>query len=171
MDTRTQAWLDQFGAYITEVIRRDGWFIQYVGGKTCLRPGCACPPADDPPFAYTVGMFGLNHPELLIHGVSPETAAGVLNDLGGQILGGSTMMPGETIVLERWGRSIVVESVPNPGEIVYTANQSPPPGPFPMAPRSPKLSKRTSAARLASRCRQPPRVSTRSRSTTSRSRA
>ena len=123
MDTRTQAWLDQFGAYITEVIRRDGWFIQYVGGKTCLRPGCACPPADDPPFAYTVGMFGLNHPELLIHGVSPETAAGVLNDLGGQILGGSTMMPGETIVLERWGRSIVVESVPNPGEIVYTANQ------------------------------------------------
>ena len=36
---------------------------------------------EGPAFAYTVGLFGLGHPELLIFGVYPEDALAVLNDL------------------------------------------------------------------------------------------
>jgi hypothetical protein len=40
-------------------------------------------------FAYTVGMFGLNHPELLIFDVDPETALAVLTEVGGRVLAAS----------------------------------------------------------------------------------
>jgi len=66
MDAATLAWLDQEDAHIGAIIRRYGWFIQYVGGaELCTLPGCCCSEDEDPvPFAYTVGLFGLNHPEL-----------------------------------------------------------------------------------------------------------
>ena len=47
MDTQTQAWLDQFGAYITEVIRRHGWFTAGATGwsspksRPAAKPGVA----------------------------------------------------------------------------------------------------------------------------------
>jgi Domain of unknown function (DUF4262) len=85
IDIATQAWLDQEDAHVGAMIRRYGWFIQYVGGsEMCSLPGCRCSDQDDQgvvPFAYTVGLFGLQHPELLIFGVPQETAGGVLNDL------------------------------------------------------------------------------------------
>lgn len=60
MDLKTKAWFDQYDAHVTASIRRHGRFIQYVGGDVCSRPGCPCTGDDDPPCAYTVGLFGLN---------------------------------------------------------------------------------------------------------------
>jgi hypothetical protein len=68
MDISTQTWLEQEDAYVSTTIRKHGWCIQYVGGDSCSRPGCECGPDDGPPFAYTIGLFGLGHPELLILG-------------------------------------------------------------------------------------------------------
>jgi hypothetical protein len=119
------AWLDQDDARITSIVRRFGWYIQYVGGE-CMCPDCDSSAQSDeyrPSFAYTVGLFGLGHPELLVFGLEPESAAGVLNDLGGRIRAGAELMPGEVITFENWPHRIMVEQVPNPGEIVFSANR------------------------------------------------
>jgi hypothetical protein len=123
MDAATQAWLDQEDAMVTDVIRRYGWYIQYVGGGLCSRPGCDCGDDEGPAFAYTVGLFGLGHPELLIFGVDPHTAAGVLNYLGEQVRAETTLLPGQLITFDEWPHRIVPEEVPNPGDIVFTANR------------------------------------------------
>jgi hypothetical protein len=87
MDTAIPAWLDQEDAHIGAMVRCYGWFIQYVGGsELCTLPGCGCSDDQDMvPFAYTFGLFGLQHPELLIFGVPQETAGGILNDIGEQV--------------------------------------------------------------------------------------
>lgn len=117
-----EAWFDQWEAQVTSTIRRHGWFIQYVGGDVCSRPGCPCPPADGPPFAYTVGLFGMNHPELLVFGVPPQAAAAILNVLGEHVRSGGSLLPGIEVPVEGWDRKVILEVVPNPGEIVFTAN-------------------------------------------------
>lgn len=122
MDAKTQAWSDQYDAHIVEAVRRHGWFVQYVGGSVCSRPGCDCPQDDGPAFAYTIGMFGLGHPELLIFGVDPATAGGVLNDLGERIRAGAALVPGQMVEFDDWQHRIVPELLPNPGEIVFGAN-------------------------------------------------
>ena len=100
MDLRTQAWNDQEDARVAATVRRHGWLVRYIGGDTSSRQGCDCPQSDDPPFAYTIGLFGLAHPELLIFGVPPEIAAGVLNDLGERVRAGGALMPGELVTFE-----------------------------------------------------------------------
>ena len=122
MDSSTQAWLDQADAEMASIIRRHGWFIPYVGGEFCSRPGCDCVPSDDPLFAYTVGLFGLGHPELLIFGVDLETARRVMNDLGDRVRQDEALLPGHMIVFEDWPHRILPEEVPNPGDIVFMAN-------------------------------------------------
>jgi hypothetical protein len=122
MDSATQAWLDQADANLASIIRRRGWAIQYIGGSECSAPGCDCPEFEGPPFAYTVGLFGLGHPELLIFGVDPDTACGVLDDLGERVRGGEPLLPGITIEFDEWPHRIIPEVVPNPGDIVFFAN-------------------------------------------------
>lgn len=122
-DLRMEAWLDQEDAHVAAVVRRYGWYIQYVGGDSCTAPGCDCGGDAGPPFAYTVGLFGLHHPELLIFGVSPETAAGVLNALGERIRSGADLMPGAMITFDDWPHRVIPEQLPNPGEIAFTANR------------------------------------------------
>jgi hypothetical protein len=117
-----QAWIDQQDAMLADTIRRHGWSIQYVGGDTCSRPGCTCGPTDQPPFAYTVGLFGLGHPELLIVGVDPEAAVLVLNTLGNRVRGGEALLCGFPVTIDGWDHVIVPEPVPNPGEILLWAN-------------------------------------------------
>ena len=123
MDARTQSWIDQDDARMADAVRRHGWLIQYVGGEECSRPGCDCPTNDGPTFAYTVGLFGLAHPELLIFGVPPEIAAAVLNDLGGRVRKGEALLPGQLITFDDWPHRVIPEPVPNPGDIVFSANR------------------------------------------------
>ena len=51
LDPQTTAWLDQEDAHLAAVIREHRWAVQYVG------PGDA---PDQPSFAYTIGLFGLD---------------------------------------------------------------------------------------------------------------
>ena len=120
MDAQTLAWLDQEDAHTAAMIRSHGRYINYVD---CEAAGCGCTDVEGPPFAYTVGLFGLHHPELLIFGVPPGTAASVLNDLGERIRSGENLLPGSLVTLEDWPRRIIPEPVPNPGEIVFAANR------------------------------------------------
>jgi hypothetical protein len=124
MDVATLAWLDQEDAHIGAIIRRYGWFIEYVyGDPICREPECDCSDQDSVPFAYTVGLFGMNHSELLIVGVSQETAGGVLNELGERIRAGEDLLAGQLITFEQWPHKIIPEEVPNPGQIVFSANR------------------------------------------------
>jgi hypothetical protein len=66
-DAQIEARIDQDTAHITAIVRRYGWYIQYVCGSTLKE---SRRPAH--PFAYTVGLFGMHHPELLILGVPPR---------------------------------------------------------------------------------------------------
>jgi hypothetical protein len=117
------AWRDQADARVTECVRTYGVYIQYVGGCTCVVPGCGCAADDRPPFAYTVGLFGLNHPELVTVGLSVEASAEVLNNLTGRVMDGQNLIPGALLGFEEWPHSMVPEVLPNPGEILYIANR------------------------------------------------
>jgi len=55
---------------ITEIIDRCGVMVQWVGAGV-----------DTAAFAYTVGLAKLDHPELIIFGLSPQTSQGVLNSI------------------------------------------------------------------------------------------
>ena len=123
MNARTQAWLDQEDARIKSVIRRHGWAIEYIGGGCCSVPGCDGGEDEGPPFAYTVGLFGLGHPELLVFGLDPETACSLLNDVGDRIRDDETLLPGQLLTFDEWGHQVIPEEVPNPGEIVFSANR------------------------------------------------
>ena len=118
-----EAWIDQDDAWITDTIRRCGWAVHYIGGDTCSRPGCGCPPGDGPPFAYTTGLHGLGHPELLIVGLDPTSAVTILNTLGRRIRDGEQLIPGMLVTFEDWPHRIVPETVPNPEEILFEANR------------------------------------------------
>jgi hypothetical protein len=123
MTANIQAWLDQEDARIASVIRRHGWAIEYIGGGCCSFPGCDGGEPDEAPFSYTVGLFGLAHPELLIFGVDMETAAHVLNILGSRVRADDSLMPGQLLTVEAWDHRVIPEEVPNPGEIVFSANR------------------------------------------------
>lgn len=123
MNARMQAWWDQEDARIKSVIRRHGWAIEYIGGGCCSVPGCDGGDDEGPPFAYTVGLFGLGHPELLIFGLDPGTTARVINTLGDRIRADDALIPGQMITFDDWSHRVVPEEVPNPGDIVFSANR------------------------------------------------
>lgn len=123
MNASIQAWWDQEDARIKTVIRRHGWAIEYIGGGCCSVPGCDGGDDDGPPFAYTVGMFGLGHPELLVFGLDPGATTRLLNSLGDRIRADDSLIPGQMVSVEGWNHRVVAEEVPNPGEIVFTANR------------------------------------------------
>lgn len=119
-DLRIQAWLDQEDARTAAMVRRRGWHIEYVCSCGVVSAGGE---REGPPFAYTVGLFGLHHPELLILGVPQATAVGVLNVLGCRIRLGENLLPGQLLTVDRWAHRIIPEPVPNPGEVVFGANR------------------------------------------------
>jgi hypothetical protein len=126
LDPKTVAWLDQDDSLVADNIRRYGLHITMVNGGLCAC--CGDDPADQLEsgpinFAYTTGLFGLGHPELLIFSVNQATAMGVLNDLGGRIRRGANLCHGELVTFPDWPHRIVCEQVPNPGDIVFGANR------------------------------------------------
>jgi hypothetical protein len=80
--------VDQYDAWRRETIRRHGWAVQAVLGD-----------ADGPPFAYTVGLTGFGHPELILFATSQATAAAVLNDLGERVRAGQRLGADERVRL------------------------------------------------------------------------
>ncbi len=113
VDPAAQAWLDQEDSHVADTIRRHGWLVEYVFGGE----------GDGPPFAYTVGLFGLGHPELVIVGTDHHTAHNVLNHLGERIRSGRDLVAGELLTFEHWQHRLVVEQLPNPGDTLFSANR------------------------------------------------
>lgn len=122
-DPRQRAWLDQEDADVADKIRRHGVCLQLVGMGTCSFPGCSCSAETKRPFAYTVGLFGIAHPELVVVGLGMPTVSSVLNSAARLVLDGARLTPGENLVLPCWDRRIFVEEVPNPGDIAFGANR------------------------------------------------
>lgn len=125
----TQAWLDQDDQVTADLIRRHGWRLTHVSATAGeCPPGCPCVEyvlADEqepPDFTYTVGLFGLGHPELLLFSRPPLQAGRILNELGERVRAGENLLPGQPLTLSTWDRAIVTEQVPNPGAIVFGAN-------------------------------------------------
>jgi hypothetical protein len=113
-ESQIQAWLDQEDEHVAQTIRKHGLFIQFVSGDI------------DPPlpsFAYTVGLFGLGHPELVVLSTSMRRAGWLLNHLARRIRAGENLMPGSLLSFPDWPRRVTVEQLPNPGEIVVAANR------------------------------------------------
>ncbi|MEJ3404794.1 DUF4262 domain-containing protein [Rathayibacter sp. YIM 133350] len=111
---QTIAWLDQEDERTAQIIRKHGVFIQYVSGDIAK---------SRPSFAYTTGLFGIGHPELLVFHVPTAVASGLLNDVAGRVRAGRDLVPGEVLEFDEWAHRVTVEEVPNPAEIVFAANR------------------------------------------------
>ncbi|MDK3258242.1 DUF4262 domain-containing protein [Blastococcus capsensis] len=114
-DPQTLAWLDQEDSRLAQTIRAYRVAVQYVmRGEE----------SDEPPFGYTVGLFGVGHPELVVVGVGHETACGMLNTVAGLVLDGRDLLPGEVIGQDdHRGRMLTVELLPNAAEVLFSANR------------------------------------------------
>ena len=106
------AWNDQEDRRVAQFIREYGFFIQAVFSE-----------GRKPPFAYTVGLFGLGHPELIIFGLDHESAGGTLNWFFSRIHDGRDLVPGEIIEPEGSGMRFLVEVFPNPQAALFAANR------------------------------------------------
>jgi hypothetical protein len=113
-DPQTIAWLDQEDAHLAQTIRVHRWAVQYVGeGEE----------PDEPAFGYTIGLYGLGHPELVVVGLGGDGAHGILGRVAGMVAEGRDLLVGELLTWpDRDGR-LVVELLPNPGEVVLAANR------------------------------------------------
>jgi Domain of unknown function (DUF4262) len=112
-DPQITAWLDQEDAHTARTIRAHGWVVQYVGeGEE----------PDEPPFGYTIGLFGLGHPELVVVGLDRDPAFGMLQLVAGLVRDGRDLVPGELLDLGGRGQ-LVPEVCPNPGHVVLGANR------------------------------------------------
>ena len=108
------AWLDQEDSRVAQTVRRYGWSIEYLTAE----------PAEQlTSIAYTIGLFGMGHPELVVLGADTGTAGGVLNEVGQRIKDGENLLPGQLLTFEGWPHRITVEEIPNPGEILFAANR------------------------------------------------
>jgi hypothetical protein len=114
-DPQTIAWLDQEDAHLAQVIRAHRWAVQFVG---------AGEEPDEPAFGYTVGLYGLGHPEAVVVGLGPERTHAILGRVAELVAGGRDLVAGELLARPEWdGLVVVVEELPNPGEVVLVANR------------------------------------------------
>lgn len=113
-DPAVLAWLDQEDKRTAQTIREHGTSNEYVFGDMQRR---------ETSFAYTIGLFGLGHPELLVLGLDFRTSGLLLNDVAARVRGGEDLVAGQLLSFDGWSHRTTVEEVPNPGEIVFAANR------------------------------------------------
>jgi hypothetical protein len=130
------AWHDQNRRRTTDAIRTYGCSNTYVAdavdcpcctleGNRAQRRAAGArgkrkPPV--PPFCYTTGLFGVGHPELLVFSLGPERSNSLLNHLAHGVLHGRDLTPGDELPTDEPTRRILVEELPNPGQILLAAN-------------------------------------------------
>jgi hypothetical protein len=113
-DPQTTAWLDQEDTRLAQTVRTHRVAVQYVmRGEE----------SDEPSFAYTVGLFGVDHPELVVVGLDHGTACGLLNTVADMVLEGRDLVPGEVITDDDGVDVLTVEVLPNPAEVLFSANR------------------------------------------------
>ena len=114
-DPQTTAWLDQEDTHLAQLIRTHRWAVQYV-----------FPAGDDgdgPPFGYTVGLFGLGHPELVVVGLGQDNTHAILQRVAALVADGRDLVAGELLTFSDRPDGLVVEVLPNPGEVLFAANR------------------------------------------------
>lgn len=111
-DAAVLAWLDQEDRHVAEIIRAHGCYLEYVIGEGAR-----------PSFAYTIGLFGLAHPELIVFGLDTRRSASALNTFFDRVRGGGDLTPGE--IARPWGDTVafLVEEFPDPGSTLFGANR------------------------------------------------
>ena len=100
---------DQYDAWQRDTIRRHGWAIQAVLGDE-----------EGPPFAYTVGLAGFGHAELILFATTQATAAAVLNELGEHVRAACRLVAGDRVEL-RLG-AVHLLAFPESEHWLYAAN-------------------------------------------------
>lgn len=125
------AWLDQDRRAVIRNIRRYGVHLTYVFDDpsrcACCQAGVMEPvdtddeAGDTPPFCYTTGLFGAGHPELVVTGLGEMQSMTLLNVLAVDVLDDDgDLTPGQEVLVD--GLTLLVEEVPNPGEVALAAN-------------------------------------------------
>ena len=103
-DPQTTAWLDQEDAHLAALIRRARFAVQYVG------PGDL---STEPAFGYTIGLFGLGHPELVVVGRGSSATHALLDAVAGEVVAAARWSPASC---SRWAaRSWSPRSARTPG--------------------------------------------------------
>jgi Domain of unknown function (DUF4262) len=113
-DPQIVAWLDQEDAHLAQLIRAHRWAVQYVA---------AGEEPDEPAFGYTIGLFGLGHPELVVVGAEPQRIDAILGRVAGMVVDGRNLVAGELLPGSDGDGPLVVEECPNPGEVLLGANR------------------------------------------------
>ena len=113
-DPQTIAWLDQEDARLAQIIRTHRFAVQYVWSGD---------EPDEPGFGYTVGLFGLGHPELVVTGLDHQVSHGLLNRVARMVVDGRDLVPGEVIQDDTGQDILTVEVLPNPAEVLFSANR------------------------------------------------
>jgi Domain of unknown function (DUF4262) len=110
-DGDVDSWLAQEDARTDTVIKRHGWMVQGVLGATPRQPE----------LAYTVGLWGFGHPELVVFGLRVHVATAVLNSLGALVREGSALSPGERLSFGAWPHQVHLLDVPHPERVLFQA--------------------------------------------------
>ena len=108
------SWLAREDARTEEVIEQYGWMVQAVFGSGPRRPD----------LAYTVGLTGLGHPELVVFGLPVETAHPLLNDLGERVRSGETLAAGTELSFGAWPHRVHLLSAPHPDRVLFQATRT-----------------------------------------------
>ena len=70
-----------------------------------------------PPFAYTIGLTELGHPELLLSGFPPDSAGVVLDGWSDDVAAGHRFQPGD-VLNDGHGHRSAVARIPDPSRLV-----------------------------------------------------
>jgi hypothetical protein len=113
-DGDIKTWLAREDARAEAVIKRHGWMVQAVFGSGPRRPD----------LAYTVGLWGLNHPELVVFGLPVDTAHPMLNDLGERVRAGAMLAAGTEVSFGSWPHRVHLLAVPHPERVLFQATRT-----------------------------------------------
>ena len=98
--------VDESESFIVACVADPGWSVQAVpAGQT----------ADEPSFAYTIGLFqNYEHPELIVLGLRPELMHSMLNTVGERIKAGERLRPGDRLAEVIDGFDVTLRPVLDP---------------------------------------------------------
>lgn len=132
-ETAMTAFRDQQRSAMTAAIRRWGVWNTCVSGDPAECECCRATPAPrggtapwsirpSPTFCYSTGLFGVGHPELLVFSLEMRVASELLTGLAHGVRHGRDLTPGERLDVPQLQLTLLVEELPNPGEILLAAN-------------------------------------------------
>ena len=116
-DPQTIAWLDQEDAHLAQVIRAHRWSVQYVGAGD--EPDEPAVRLHRRPVRSRASRAGASS------GSGRRRTHSILSRVAGMVADGRDLVAGELLAWPDWpDLRLVVEELPNPGEVVLGATAS-----------------------------------------------